>query len=104
VSRTITRPTLPGNKRILDPFVEEKMRVLREVAELFKTDWPNIPEHCPKWIGTVVRIDRNPQRSGWQIVHWPGSRGQLLPETEVVDPPAFPHKLPFPEKIIKKLS
>jgi hypothetical protein len=34
-------------------------------------------------------------------VEGPASAGKTA---EVVDPPAFPHKMPFPEKIIKKLS
>jgi len=30
-------------------------------ASLRSDNCPNIPEHCPKWIGTGVRIRRNPQ-------------------------------------------
>ena len=51
-------------------------------ASLRSDNCPNIPEHCPKWIGIGVRIDRNPQNANQTYLKFPG-RARLLPSRGV---------------------
>jgi hypothetical protein len=62
--------------------------------------FPALPQTSNKRGADMTACSHSEHHSAWQIVRWPGSMGQLVPKNaEVVDPAAFPHKMPLSAKI-----